>query len=180
MHSPVLTQYMVNKYNKQNVHTLTVCNLRQSYRLFVNYIDRKIIHHYQNNKLYGNSYVLDMESTLLYRMQFTASKLFGQYMHYFTNGKIHIKANYHESLLNGKVKVYYNNEYYEMPFVKGIINGYFKYMENNKLIYMNLIKCKQLFNLTNNSEIDHLKEKKYYTKLNWFIQYIKGKLLVVL
>ena len=178
MYKYILILYVVNKYNSKIplTHTLTICNLKQSYKLTLIHNDKKIIYHYKNDKLYGNSYVLDWKDRLSYEIKFIKGLPFGQFIHYFNSGKINIKANYHNGILNGKVKVYQYDEYYEMSFVKGKINGYFKYMKNNKLIYMELLKCKQLFNSTS---LDQLKGEKYYTKLNWLISHIRSRLILV-
>ena len=175
MYKYILILYVVNKYNSKIplTHTLTICNLKQSYHIVLK-IDRKIVSQVTNGELQGNTYMLNTYNELIIKVKFIAGVIYGQY--YFSNDNTDIKANYHKGLLNGKVKIYQYDEYYEMSFVKGKINGYFKYMKNNKLIYMELLKCKQLFNSTS---LDQLKGEKYYTKLNWLISHIRSRLILV-
>lgn len=175
MHGLTLMQYVVSKYNESTIHTLEICKLIQSYQIVLK-IDRKIVSQVTNGELQGNTTMISNSNELACKAKFIANIIYGQY--YFSNDNTDIKANYHEGLLNGKVKVYHYDEYYEMSFFKGKINGYFKYMKNNKLIQSIKIKGNRLFHYNYNVK-DSTSGKINDIYINLFIYHISNKLLYI-
>lgn len=108
MHPTFLTPYIIKKYP----NAITICNKNQSIAIYDN----------KNGKIY---HLFDVDCIHFKRI-------------ILKDDKLHIKANCQMTLYNknlydidGVIKIYDDNDYYEVPYCNGIIKGRFIHRYKN-------------------------------------------------